>query len=73
VARLGPRFDVCTFHDAVLGSGSLPLLETRLKAWVAQAKAAPSPRSPIAPTTPSHRQKAATHLRRGFYKNEKNE
>jgi uncharacterized protein (DUF885 family) len=45
VAReLGPRFDVRTFHDVVLGAGALPLavLETRVKAWVAREKAAPA-------------------------------
>jgi uncharacterized protein (DUF885 family) len=40
--ELGAKFDVRTFHDAVLGSGSLPLsvLEARIKEWVAQEKAA---------------------------------
>lgn len=44
-AELGPRFDTRAFHDAVLGSGALPLsiLETRMKAWVAQRKAAAVP------------------------------
>jgi uncharacterized protein (DUF885 family) len=34
--RLGARFDLRAFHDVVLGSGSttLPLLRTRLQAWV---------------------------------------
>jgi uncharacterized protein (DUF885 family) len=42
-ARLGDRFDLRTFHDALLGAGALPLpvLETRMDAWIeAQAKAA---------------------------------
>ncbi len=45
--ELGPRFDVRNFHDAVLVAGSLPLsvLETRIKAWVAETKAAPTPAS----------------------------
>lgn len=35
--ELGDRFDIRGFHDAVLGSGSLPLpiLETRINEWIA--------------------------------------
>jgi uncharacterized protein (DUF885 family) len=38
--ELGPKFDVRTFHDHVLGNGALPLdlLETNVKAWVTAAK-----------------------------------
>ena len=38
---LGPRFDIRTFHDAVLLSGSLPLavLETRVDRYIGEAKA----------------------------------
>lgn len=38
-AALGPAFDVRKFHDAVLGSGSLPLpvLETRIDAFIAES------------------------------------
>ena len=34
--RLGARFDIKEFHDAVLGAGSLPLdmLDARVRAWV---------------------------------------
>jgi uncharacterized protein (DUF885 family) len=38
--ELGPRFDVRTFHNAVLDDGPLPLdlLETRINAWIAEQK-----------------------------------
>ncbi len=41
-ARLGPRFDIRRFHNAVLDQGplSLPVLERQIDAWIeAQAKA----------------------------------
>ncbi len=39
--ELGDRFDIRAFHDEVLGEGALPLdvLETRVKAWIAEQKA----------------------------------
>jgi uncharacterized protein (DUF885 family) len=39
----GPKFDLRAFHDQVLDSGALPLdvLETRINAWIATAKAKP--------------------------------
>jgi uncharacterized protein (DUF885 family) len=45
--ELGPRFDVRAFHDHVLGNGALPLdvLEKNIRAWVAEAKAAPEPKA----------------------------
>jgi uncharacterized protein (DUF885 family) len=42
--RLGARFDLRAFHDAVLGEGALPLtvLEARMQRWIdAQARPAP--------------------------------
>lgn len=41
-SELGEAFDIKAFHDVVLGAGavSLPVLEDRVKAWVAEAKAA---------------------------------
>jgi uncharacterized protein (DUF885 family) len=39
-AALGPRFDVRSFHEQVVGGGSLPLpvLEARLDRWIASQK-----------------------------------
>lgn len=41
-AELGARFDIRAFHDAVLDGGALPLdvLDARVSAWIAKAKAA---------------------------------
>jgi hypothetical protein len=39
--ELGPKFDLRRFHEAVLGSGSLPLsvLERHVEWWIGQEKA----------------------------------
>ncbi|HYJ33027.1 MAG TPA: DUF885 domain-containing protein [Candidatus Binatia bacterium] len=41
--RLGPRFDIKAFHDAVLGNGavSLPVLRQQVEAYIAAAAGAP--------------------------------
>ena len=38
--RMGPRFDIREFHDAVLGGGALPLLvlEARVDRWIAESE-----------------------------------
>jgi uncharacterized protein (DUF885 family) len=38
--QLGPRFNLKTFHDQVIGEGALPLdvLDQNMRAWVAQQK-----------------------------------
>jgi uncharacterized protein (DUF885 family) len=38
--ELGGKFDIRLFHDAVLGSGALPMdvLEVRINAWIAAEK-----------------------------------
>jgi uncharacterized protein (DUF885 family) len=38
--ELGPKFDVRTFHDAILENGAVPLsvLDTHIKEWVAAQK-----------------------------------
>ena len=44
-AALGTKFDVRKFHDVVLAQGSLPLpvLESQVRAYIAEAKAATKP------------------------------
>ncbi|MBU3672716.1 MAG: DUF885 domain-containing protein [Sinobacteraceae bacterium] len=39
--ELGPRFDLRRFHDALLGSGAVPLdlMEQRMRSWIAARKA----------------------------------
>jgi uncharacterized protein (DUF885 family) len=41
--KLGPRFDIKAFHDAVLGNGavSLPVLRQQVEAYIAAAAGAP--------------------------------
>jgi len=41
VRELGPRFDLRRFHDALLGSGAVPLdlMEQRMRSWIAARKA----------------------------------
>ncbi|MCJ1960123.1 DUF885 domain-containing protein [Novosphingobium mangrovi (ex Hu et al. 2023)] len=41
--RLGPRFDIRDFHEAVLGSGALPLglLQEKVERWVATQEGSP--------------------------------
>lgn len=53
-AALGPKFDLKAFHDTILAQGSvpLPLLEQQVRAWVAQAKAAPVETEPAAGSPP---------------------
>ena len=42
--ELGTQFDVKAFHDAILRQGSLPLpvLESEVRRWIAETKAAPT-------------------------------
>jgi uncharacterized protein (DUF885 family) len=43
--ELGARFQLARFHDTVLTGGALPmpLLQQRVRAWIAQEKSAPQP------------------------------
>jgi uncharacterized protein (DUF885 family) len=38
--ELGPKFDIRSFHDLLIGSGSqpLPVLERRVNDWIASRK-----------------------------------
>jgi len=40
-AELGDQFDICAFHDTILGGGAMPLtiLERRVDQWIANTKA----------------------------------
>ncbi|MEZ0472581.1 DUF885 family protein [Luteimonas sp. B3_2_R+30] len=42
--ELGPKFDIKAFHDAVLAQGAvpIPLLESQIRAFIAESKAAPA-------------------------------
>lgn len=42
---LGGKFDIRAFHDAILGGGAMPLdlLDARIEAWIARAKAGAAP------------------------------
>jgi uncharacterized protein (DUF885 family) len=46
--RLGARFDIRRFHDAVLGHGSvtLPMLRAQVEGWLQQEEAIAAPSSP---------------------------
>lgn len=43
--KLGPKFDIRKFHDAVLDQGALPLdiLQNQVNAWIASQNAKPAP------------------------------
>lgn len=48
---LGAKFDVKAFHDAVLKQGSvtLPVLESQIRAFIAESKAGPAKPEAAAP------------------------
>ncbi|WFC41822.1 DUF885 family protein [Pseudoxanthomonas sp. SE1] len=49
--ELGPKFDIKAFHDAVLKQGSvtLPVLESQIRAFIAESKAGPAKAAAAAP------------------------
>lgn len=49
--ELGPKFDIKAFHDAVLKQGSvtLPVLESQIRAFIAESKAGPAKPATAAP------------------------
>ena len=64
-ARLGPAFDLRSFHDAVLGSGgvSLPVLRAQVERFIDAQRAAPGPPSGPSPQAENVRLRTEPEVR----------